>query len=149
VKPRQDVDEGKPVGLGHLITEVPGHDIDVREDGDGVPLAKRGECLPPGGAYRRDGELHPRLAQRDDGLHRGLQVRVPVRRSGAAPAAGQFGDGDEPVAASCVGELPVVIAEPDRQVTQPAGGKTPLLAQDVRQFRLIEMLRPLLHAARV
>jgi hypothetical protein len=43
----------------------------------------------------------------------------------------------------------VVIAEPDRQVTQPAGGKTPLLAQDVRQFPLIEMVRPLLHAARV
>jgi hypothetical protein len=149
VKPRQDVDEGKPVGLGHLIAEVPGNGIDVREDGDGIPSTKRGERLPPGGGYRRDGELQTRLAQRDDGLHRGLQVGIPVRRAGAAPAACQFGDGDEPVAARCVGELPVVIAEPNRQVAQPAGGKTPLLVQGVRQFPLIDMVRPLLHAARV
>jgi hypothetical protein len=135
VKPRQDADEGKPVALGHLIAEVPGHGIDGGEDRDGIPLARRGERLPPGGVYRRDGELQPCLAQRDDGLHRGLQVGVPVRRAGAAPAACQFGDRDEPMAARCFGELPVVIAEPHRQVTQPAGGKIPLLAQGVRQSR--------------
>jgi hypothetical protein len=149
VQPGQDADEHVPVGLGQLAAEVHGRAVEIWEHGDGVLLAERGERLPPGGGHRRDGELQPRPAQGDDGLHRRPQVRVSGLRAGAAPATGQARDGDEPAAARGVGELPVVVAEADREVAQPGGGQAPLLVQDPRQLRPIDIAGFDLHGLNV
>ncbi len=63
-----------PVGLGQLVAEAGGPAVEIREDGDGVLRAERGERLSPGGGQRRDGELQPRLP-------RAVTVSIAARRS--------------------------------------------------------------------
>ena len=62
MEPGQHADEAEPVAGRQVAAAQFGGAVDVREDGDGVPVTQRVERLAVGGGHRRDGEFQPGLA---------------------------------------------------------------------------------------
>ena len=148
VQPGEQRPHPAPV-LGALELAVLGRDPGgERLHTDRIPLVEAAQNRSAGRRERRQDELQSGLvSQRGRGAIRPVERGEDVVRAPACvPPRSQVVGAHEPSRPTCVGRLPVVAAEPDRQVVQARRGDAPMALERVRQRRSVEIPRLAVHA---